>query len=82
MHGKTSPVYHNGEGLLKGLPNPFDACRYHSLVISRDGFPEVSDLPGRLVGACVALLRCCRTAVQSGKAVLRPCGQWKQESCS
>ena len=41
MHGKTSLVYHNNDGLLKGLPNPFHACRYHSLVIDRDSFPEV-----------------------------------------
>jgi len=41
MHGKTSPVFHNGEGLFAGLPNPLEACRYHSLVIARDEtFPE------------------------------------------
>ncbi|CAM6129970.1 unnamed protein product [Calypogeia fissa] len=43
VHGKTSPVYYdeNGEdGLLAGLPNPFIACRYHSLVIEKETFPH------------------------------------------
>jgi anthranilate synthase component 2 len=40
MHGKTSPVYHNSEGLFANLENPFTATRYHSLVIDRDNLPE------------------------------------------
>ncbi|KAL3137701.1 Ankyrin repeat and SOCS box protein 2 [Trebouxia sp. C0009 RCD-2024] len=40
MHGKTSPVHHNGTGLLKGLSNPFLAARYHSLVIAKDSVPD------------------------------------------
>lgn len=40
MHGKTSLVWHNGEGLFAGLPSPFQAARYHSLVVDKDGFPE------------------------------------------
>ena len=39
MHGKTSEVFHKGEGWLDGLPIPFDATRYHSLVVSRQGLP-------------------------------------------
>ena len=39
VHGKASLVYHEGRGILEGVPSPFEAGRYHSLVIVRDGFP-------------------------------------------
>lgn len=44
MHGKTSPVFHTGQGVFAGLENPFLATRYHSLVIDRATCPEVLDI--------------------------------------
>lgn len=41
VHGKTSPISHNNEGVFAGLPNPLDATRYHSLIIERETLPEV-----------------------------------------
>ncbi|OGR16559.1 MAG: anthranilate/aminodeoxychorismate synthase component II [Desulfobacterales bacterium GWB2_56_26] len=40
MHGKTSPMLHDGKGVFTGLPNPFDGMRYHSLVVQDSDLPE------------------------------------------
>jgi len=44
MHGKTSPVYHNNKGVFAGLNNPFQATRYHSLVIEKESIPDCLEI--------------------------------------
>ena len=44
LHGRTSRIHHDDQGLLRGLPSPFPAARYHSLVADRDSLPECLEL--------------------------------------
>jgi anthranilate synthase/aminodeoxychorismate synthase-like glutamine amidotransferase len=47
MHGKVSPIAHDGRGVFRSLPTPFDATRYHSLVIAEDSLPPVLEVSAR-----------------------------------
>ena len=44
MHGKTSPILHTGRGVFRNLPSPFEATRYHSLIVKRDTLPDVLEI--------------------------------------
>ncbi len=44
MHGKTSPILHRGRGLFAGLDNPFEATRYHSLIVERESLPDTLEV--------------------------------------
>jgi anthranilate synthase component II len=47
MHGKTSMIYHNGKTIFKGIPDPFEATRYHSLLVERKTLPECLEITAR-----------------------------------
>ena len=44
MHGKTSPIYHDGKTIFKNIENPFEATRYHSLLIKKDSLPDCFEI--------------------------------------
>jgi anthranilate synthase/aminodeoxychorismate synthase-like glutamine amidotransferase len=47
MHGKTSPITHDGKGVFTGLPNPFEAMRYHSLVVDEKSLPDCLEITAK-----------------------------------
>jgi anthranilate synthase component 2 len=57
MHGKTSSVRHDDGGVLRGLPNPFTATRYHSLVVDRETFPSQLEITAEAEDGTVMALR-------------------------
>jgi anthranilate synthase/aminodeoxychorismate synthase-like glutamine amidotransferase len=57
MHGKTSLIYHSGEGVLFGLPSPFEAVRYLSLTVSPESVPECLEITARTVDGTIMGLR-------------------------
>jgi anthranilate synthase/aminodeoxychorismate synthase-like glutamine amidotransferase len=57
VHGKTSEIHHGGAGLFEGLPEPFEATRYHSLVVERDGLPATLEITAWTADGTVMGLR-------------------------
>ena len=57
LHGKTSPMHHAGAGVLAGLPTPFPATRYHSLVVAADSVPDELEVTARTADGLVMALR-------------------------
>lgn len=64
MHGKTSFVAHGGAGVLAGLPDPFEATRYHSLVVARDGLPAMLEVTAETADGTIMGLRHRELAVE------------------
>ena len=63
MHGKTSLIQHAGQGIFKGLPNPFEATRYHSLAVERESLPPELEVTARTEDNEIMGLRHTRHAV-------------------
>ena len=57
MHGKTSPIEHDGRTLFQGLPSPFDATRYHSLLAEEASFPACLEVSARTAEGEIMALR-------------------------
>jgi len=64
LHGKTSLVYHDGGGVLAGLPSPFTATRYHSLAVEQDTAPDVLEVTGRTEAGIIMAMRHRELAVE------------------
>ncbi len=56
-HGKTSLIYHQGQGILRDLPDPFEANRYHSLIVERDTFPAELEITAETEDGLIMALR-------------------------
>ena len=57
LHGKTSEIYHGGNGVLAGLPSPFTATRYHSLIVERDTLPPALEITAQTFDGVIMGLR-------------------------
>ncbi len=57
MHGKTSEIHHDGRGVFAGLPQPFTATRYHSLVIAEDSVPDCLEVSARTPDGVIMAVR-------------------------
>jgi len=57
MHGRVSPVFHDGQGVFAGLPNPLSACRYHSLVVDEATLPACLTVSARTADHVVMAIR-------------------------
>ena len=64
MHGKTSAIFHTGVGVFSDMPNPFEATRYHSLIVDRDSLPDVLEVTAETADGIVMGLRHRELAVE------------------
>jgi anthranilate synthase component 2 len=79
VHGKTSVVHHRGQGVLAGLPQPFEATRYHSLVVDPQSLPEVLEVTAETEDGVIMALRHRELPVEGvqfhPESVLTPAGK-------
>jgi anthranilate synthase/aminodeoxychorismate synthase-like glutamine amidotransferase len=84
MHGKTSRVHHDGRGILAGLPEPFEAGRYHSLIAQPQTLPDVLEVSARTDEGEIMAVRHCTLAVEGvqfhPESVLTPQGPLLMEN--
>jgi len=64
MHGKTSMIFHDGRCIYKDLPNPFEAVRYHSLIVEKDSLPDCLEISAWTMEGEIMGLRHCRYRVE------------------
>ena len=64
MHGKTSPIVHEGDGVFRTLPNPFEATRYHSLIVRRESLPPELEITAETAQSEIMGLRHRRYPIQ------------------
>ncbi len=78
-HGKTSQVHHGGQGVMRGLPNPFEAGRYHSLVVDRESLPSELEVTAETADGLIMAVRHRHHPVQGiqfhPESVLTPSGK-------
>jgi anthranilate synthase/aminodeoxychorismate synthase-like glutamine amidotransferase len=78
MHGKTSAIFHTGAGVFAGLPSPFDATRYHSLIVDRESLPDVLEITAETADGVIMGLRHRETGVEGvqfhPESILTPTG--------
>lgn len=64
MHGKVSPVFHDNNTIFQGLPNPFDATRYHSLIIDRSSLPNELQVSAQTKDGVIMAVRHSKFAIE------------------
>jgi anthranilate synthase/aminodeoxychorismate synthase-like glutamine amidotransferase len=57
VHGRASPIHHDGSGIFAGLPSPFRAARYHSLIVAQERLPAALEVAARLADGTIMALR-------------------------
>ncbi|AEK56731.1 aminodeoxychorismate/anthranilate synthase component II [Acidithiobacillus caldus] len=79
VHGKTSPIFHDDKGIFAGLPKPFTATRYHSLIVARDDLPSELEVTAWTEDGLIMGLRHRRFAVEGvqfhPESILSECGK-------